>query len=150
MLLFSIVMCVFVLLGERVPMWLGIPRLKLLFWKKSNPRKDLWAFKILFHLCKTIEQIVKNCILSKYVGTIVSRQRKEVTSLLSSRIAYYSLVVWIMCVMGSRIESTMGLCSLGRDVHVLILCKFAFETISWACESGPECFNPLWPLVIIE
>jgi hypothetical protein len=150
MLLLSIVMCVFVLLGKRVPMWLGTLRLKLLFWKKSSPRKDLWEFKTLFHLCKTIEQIVKNCIMFKYVWTIVSKQRKKVTSLLNSRIAYYSLVVWIMCVMGCCTKFAMELCPLGRDVLVLVLCKFAFERINWTCESGHECFDHLWPIVLVE
>jgi hypothetical protein len=93
MLLLSIVMCVFVLLKERVSMSLGLLRLKLLLWKKSSPRKNVWEFKTLFHLCKTLEQIVKKCILSKYMGTIVFRQRKKVTSLLNSHIAYCSLVV---------------------------------------------------------
>jgi hypothetical protein len=77
MLLLSIVMCVFVLLEKEYPCDWELQGLNCCFGRSQVLGKDLWEFKMLFHFCQTIEQIVKKCILFKYVKTIVSRQGKK-------------------------------------------------------------------------
>jgi hypothetical protein len=85
--------CVFVLLGERIPMRLGAPRLKLLFWKKFNPGKSYGTPKHCFIFVTLLSKLSK----SLNMGITMCRQGTKVISCLSFRIVYYFVDVCVMC-----------------------------------------------------